>query len=267
MRTSFSTLACPEWSLACAIEAAERHGYDGVEIRVINGSVDLLSQAELSGDGLRESAARLKDAEIEVPCIGTGACLHWPSALRRQQDIEVVLRHIEMAQSLQAPFLRVFGDRIQDGATRRDTERWITDALNELRSHMQGSGVDVLLETHGDFSSGSQLEFLGEECGLIWDPANTFADMGGQPVISSSIRTQIRHVHVKDLVRCTNRTYAFKLPGDGEFPLQLMLGELRRIRYDGFVSFEWERHWHPELAPPETALPVFTEWWRREVPL
>lgn len=267
MRTSFSTLACPEWSLACAIEAAQCHGYDGVEIRVINQSVDLLSQAELSGDGLRESATRLKDANIAVPCVGTGACLHWPSALRRQLDIEAVLRHTEMAQLLEAPFLRVFGDRIQDSATRRDTERWITDALDELRSRMQGSGVDVLLETHGDFSSDSQLEFLGEECGLIWDPANAFADMGEQPVISSAIRAQIRHVHVKDLVRFMDRTYAFKLPGDGEFPLQLMLSELRRIRYDGFVSFEWERYWHPDLAPPETALPAFATWWRREVPL
>jgi hypothetical protein len=27
--------------------------------------------------------------------------------------------------------------------------------------------------------------------------------------------------------------------------------------YTGWHSLEWEKMWHPDLAPPETALPLF----------
>jgi sugar phosphate isomerase/epimerase len=256
-------LACPEWSLKEAMKAACRYGYDGVELRVLKGSVDLLAQSELRGDGLGESAARLQDAGVAVPCIGTGACLHWPDAGRRRQEMEVVLQHVEMAQALSCPALRVFGDRIQAGTEREETERWITEGMEELQRRMRGAGVQVLLETHGDFASREQLRFLSGGCGLIWDPANAFAQEEETPAISQEMETRIQHVHVKDMQR-RDGSYAHVLPGEGDFPLRTMLKELRRIRYQGFVSFEWERHWHPELAPAEVALPFFVEWWTRE---
>lgn len=264
-RISFSTLACPDWSLAQMIEAARVYGYQGIELRALNGSVDLLEQAELRGDGLRESAQQLRDAGVEVPCVGTGMCLHWPAA-RRQQEIETALRYVEMAQALGSRALRVFGDRIQAGATREETERWIAEGLVELQQRTAGTGVRVLLETHGDFASCEQLRFLEGRCGLIWDPANAFAQEGEAPEIAPEMESEIEHVHVKDVVRSGGRC-VHVLPGRGEFPLATMLGELRRVGYEGFVSFEWERYWHPELAAAEVALPFFVEWWKREVSL
>jgi fatty-acyl-CoA synthase len=32
--------------------------------------------------------------------------------------------------------------------------------------------------------------------------------------------------------------------------------------YRGYVSVEWEKKWHPELADPEVALPQHLEWLR-----
>ena len=37
-----------------------------------------------------------------------------------------------------------------------------------------------------------------------------------------------------------------------------------QIKYDGFISFEWEKKWHPEIADPEIALPHFTRWFREK---
>ena len=41
MKTSFSTLACPDWSLPEVLGAAANYGYDGVELRVISRELDL----------------------------------------------------------------------------------------------------------------------------------------------------------------------------------------------------------------------------------
>ena len=53
------------------------------------------------------------------------------------------------------------------------------------------------------------------------------------------------------------------LTGSGVFPM----GEIRRaldaIQYDGFLSFEWEKKWHPEIDPPEIAILHFAEWLRK----
>ena len=32
---------------------------------------------------------------------------------------------------------------------------------------------------------------------------------------------------------------------------------IRQLNYDGYVSFEWEKYWHPEIEEPEVALPDF----------
>jgi hypothetical protein len=32
---------------------------------------------------------------------------------------------------------------------------------------------------------------------------------------------------------------------------------IERLNYDGYVSFEWEKYWHPEIEEPEVALPDF----------
>ena len=33
------------------------------------------------------------------------------------------------------------------------------------------------------------------------------------------------------------------------------LAALRAAGYDGWLTVEWEKRWHPELAEPEVALP------------
>jgi len=31
------------------------------------------------------------------------------------------------------------------------------------------------------------------------------------------------------------------------------------LDYDAYVSFEWEKYWHPEIEEPEVALPDFVK--------
>lgn len=263
MKPSFSTLACGGWSFAQMIDAALSCGYAGIELRAMNGSLDLPGQPDLRGDGLRESVARLRDTHIKVPCIDTSACLHWSDALKRQDAIDQVLRHVEMAQMLGVPLLRVFPDTIQPGTTRAQTVQWICEGMMALRECLRGSGVEGVLEQHGDFATVEQLAALPGENPMIWDPANAFAS-GTVVAIPLELQPRIRHVHLKDFTFRDNDMPQYVLPGEGIYPVVTMVAELKRIRYAGFVSFEWERYWHSELAAPEIALPQFIEWWHRQ---
>jgi len=47
------------------------------------------------------------------------------------------------------------------------------------------------------------------------------------------------------------------LAGTGRVSFAEAAAAIRDLNYDGFVSFEWEKYWHPEIAEPEVALPDF----------
>ena len=40
-------------------------------------------------------------------------------------------------------------------------------------------------------------------------------------------------------------------------PVREFIHLLERRAYPGFIHFEWEKGWHPEIAGPEIALPHF----------
>ena len=57
---------------------------------------------------------------------------------------------------------------------------------------------------------------------------------------------------------CTSRTLGGpKLVhlGDGDVPLDETIAALRDVGYDGALTLEWEKLWHPELDEPDVALP------------
>jgi sugar phosphate isomerase/epimerase len=45
--------------------------------------------------------------------------------------------------------------------------------------------------------------------------------------------------------------------GQGDIPLRDAIKALRRVGYQGFLTFEWEKRWHPDIEEPEVVLPQF----------
>ena len=174
----------------------------------------------------------------------------------------------ELAAELGAPGLRVFGDTIQPGASRDSTRSWVTESIQKLSVISEPTGVEVWLETHGDFASANETatilaQFASLRVGAVWDPANAFILNSEQPSEGAVILVDvIRHVHIKDLRR-NGADWQHVLTGDGEFPLLDLLTVLEQLQYDRFLSFEWEKKWHPEIADAEVALPHFANWFRK----
>jgi sugar phosphate isomerase/epimerase len=273
VRLSFSTLGCPAWSLSAVIDAAARLGYDGVELRFLQNDDALWARPELTGDGLADTRVRLSDAGLRISCVDTRSFFHHPEAAARETAIEEAARSIELAASLGAAGIRVFGDRIQPGQDRESTRGFIADALERLAVVARAHEVEVWLESHGDFARArdtlSALDGLGTDgLGVVWDPANAF-EVGESPAEGLAILGErARHVHLKDVAQDRTgegRGWIPRLPGKGEFMPERVFALLAARGYDRWVSFEWEKRWYPALEEPEVALPHFARWASREL--
>jgi sugar phosphate isomerase/epimerase len=267
MKLSFSTLACPDWTMQQIIAIAAAAHYDGIELRFVENEDSLWKLPAFRGCELTATKRVLSDHGLAISCVDTSCRFHSPDAQERARWVEEGERMADLAASLQAPGIRVFGEKIQPGADLVSTRRWIADSIRELSDRTSASGVEVWLETHGDFASAAATEEILQESqslkiGVVWDPANCFIETGELPQDEAvQLGARIRHVHLKDFYKSADG-WTPTLAGDGEFPLLEVRAAMGQMKYDGFVSFEWEKKWHPEIADAEIALPHFTRWFR-----
>ena len=262
MKLAFSTLGCPGWGLPEIIAAARDWGYDGVELRAVGGSLDLLGRAEFAPTQLATTRAYFEDAGIEICCVDTSCAFHSPDASERAEQVKIALAHAEVTAQLGAPLIRVFPDKIQGGAGREETRDWIAVCLREIAERMPDD-VKVGLETHGDFA---RAEFAADivtladhpQIKLIWDVANSVAAGDEIRHAARVVQPYLAHVHLRDANPIVGSEHWLPvLAGAGRVSFAEAVAAIGELNYNGFLSFEWEKYWHPEIEEPEVALPDF----------
>jgi sugar phosphate isomerase/epimerase len=158
---------------------------------------------------------------------------------------------------------------VQPGADLAATRGFVADALGRLRDETRRYPVELWVESHGDFARSAVLRDLLEAAGAatadaLWDPANAFMEGEAPDAGYALLAPRIRHVHLKD-VRRQAGAWIPVLTGTGEFPVARALSLLHEGGYTGWLSFEWEKRWHPQIEEPEIALPHFAQWARRSL--
>jgi sugar phosphate isomerase/epimerase len=264
MKISFSTLACPDWSMRQIIQLAADAGYDGIELRFVEGEDSLWKLAAFSGTQMAETRRALTDHGLAIACVDTSCRFHSPHARERELAIAEAERMSDMAAELGAPGIRVFGDTIQPGADRDSTRNWIAESIRKVADRTAEKGVQVWIETHGDFVAAAETTAILRQCsspsiGVVWDPVNSLVATG-EPLADGAalLRSAIRHIHVKDFRHCADGVQ-YVLTGQGAFPWHDLSAALKQLGYSGFVSFEWEKKWHPELEDATIAVPHFAK--------
>ena len=90
----------------------------------------------------------------------------------------------------------------------------------------------------------------------LWDFGNAFA-AGEDPAEGLRVLgPRLGYVHVKDGVLAPDGNWRLTQLGQGQVPLRRVIEGLLALDYTGALTVEWERAWHPELEPAETALPA-----------
>lgn len=263
----FSTLACPDYDVDQVIAMARDNGYAGVEIRFLRGTVDLPTLEELSPRRIAETRRRFDDAGVQVVGIDTSVRMTSLDPAVRAQQLEAARANLAIAEGLGARFLRVFGGPIPATQDRDRTLDAIATGLGEVADLTAASGVATLIETHDDFSTSPAVLDLyargaGDSLGVLWDTLHTWRHGEDGAFTWDRLGDRIKHVHVKDSKAANAGGFDFALTGEGTVPIGSFIDLLQSVGYQGFVHFEWEKGWHPEIAPPEIALPHFARFMR-----
>jgi sugar phosphate isomerase/epimerase len=244
------------------IGAARKFGYQGIELRAIAGSLDLLSRAEFTAPQLARTRSCFVDAGIEICCVDTSCTFHSPDASERAHQVGIALAHAELAAKLGAPLIRVFPDTIQPGEQRDPTRDWIAESLHAVAERMP-EYVDLALETHGDFARAEAAVEIAKlanhpKVKLIWDIANSVAAGDTIEEAGRVVQPYLAHIHLRDAKPVTGSEHWLPvLAGKGRVSFAKAVAAIRELNYDGYISFEWEKYWRPEIEEPEVALPDF----------
>jgi sugar phosphate isomerase/epimerase len=251
---AFSTLAFPSQSLETVVSLGRGWGYDGVELRLLDG--ELIDPAMPAAE--RDKVKRTVE-KADLPIIAVDSSIR----LTDEAPGAELTRFLELANAWEAPVVRVFGGSLPDDdparAERLKTAAGVLEAAVPLAERL---GVSIGVETHDSFSASKVVAELlalapSPWVGAVWDSHHPHRMAETPAEIYTNIGERLVLAQVKDARRSDTEKSGWQLVllDEGEVPVHEMLTILADHNYDGWISVEWEKKWHPEIEEPEVALP------------
>ena len=266
MKTSFTTLACPDWTIDRVVDAAVESKYDAIDFRGYLDVVEVVDSPHFQGQDLREMAARVKDAGLEVSCLSSSANMTTPTAADRDAQLDKMRRYAELCKAFDCRQVRIFGGSVKDVA---DPIAFAAETLVKASEIARDAGILFAVETHDAWTNTamlrSALRAAGEPegIGLLWDLQHPWYFSREEPEVSArNLAGKVVNTHWKDLVRLPGEKYRLCPVGEGELPIAKLYAALKSIGYDGWFTLEWEKRWHPEIEEPEVVIPAFADFIR-----
>lgn len=260
---AFSTLGCPAWDWQKILDFAAAHGFAAVELRGLQGNLDLPSHPVFAAGRIAQTRAEISAHGLHIACVSSSATMHEKDPSARAKQLSDARRFIDLASALGSPYIRVFCSNSDGPRQKPDDELRgrVASGLKELGEYAGPRNVTVLIESHDNFTSAEVLSDVltrtdSPHTGLLWDAHHTFADSGESPEYSvAQLGRWIHHTHLKDsVVTADGKERKYVLTGRGTIPIQRQVAALKKMNYPGYFCFEWEKVWHPDLEDPEIAI-------------
>lgn len=265
MRIACTTLACPNWPLGRILSELKAAGYDAIDFRGLGAELDVWKLPEFGADAAR-TARRIARAGLEVSAFSSSARMFAPSAEERARHLDEVRQYARLCGIFGSRFIRVFGGPIGQTPPEQAFET-AAAALDEM-ARTVGPALTVAVETHDDWIASDLLAQVMRRVsqpnlGVLWDLHHPFRFKGESPRQTyDNIGRWTVATHLKDSQPMADGQCRYCLPGEGDVPLAEMVRLLRQGGYDGDLTLEWEKRWHPELEEPEVALPAYARFMR-----
>jgi len=254
---AWSTLGCPDWSFKRAAEQAATNGYAALEVRVLDGET---IPTTLPAEQVSELRNICLATGVDIVALGLSTRFTSADEAERVHNQEELKRGIELAAKLNAPMVRTFGGDVAPGSSLQQAISWVTEGLQSVADTAAENQVLVLLETHDAFCRGQEVALALEPIdspwiGAIWDVHHPFRKGESVEDTWRLLGPRVKHVHMKDARLLEDGEWQLVLLGEGEVPCRDILALLMKEGYEGYVSAEWEKKWHPDIEEPEIALP------------
>ena len=261
MKTSFSTLACPDFSWQDIYSMAKDFNFDGIEIRGLGDNIYSTKAAPFTDEELPNTLDKLKELDIEISCLSSGEPVN--NLETKDKAIAEITDYVELASKLSTKYVRVLGDKLPAPEGEVDDDV-VIGIMKELVPVAEKNGVVLLLETNGVYSDTSRLKKVldsinSQHVQALWDVHHPYRFQGESPKTTvSNLGDYIKYVHVKDSVMEDGKV-EYKMMGTGDLPLKEVFEELHSIDYDGYISLEWVYRWARNLLDGGIVVPHFAK--------
>jgi sugar phosphate isomerase/epimerase len=263
LKPAFSTVACPDWNLRTVAQRALELGFEAVELRTF-GDDSRLFACDPALTAEAKTRQMFLERGVEVLCLGTSVRFDepvWPPVIGlfspvRERSVREGKRAIDLAVGLECPLVRVFGFEYPTRERKSEAMGRIASRLGMMLDHADKSGVRVVLENGGSFSTSEQMLELMDKvrhpllgacyslaAGVIAgeDPVRAVAALGPRMLAA-------RISDAKAGVPCQL--------GQGDLPVRAFFDALIRSKFDGPLVYSLDRAWSAQARAlqPEALL-------------
>lgn len=268
------TMGTPEYNLFDAISLIRKTGADGVEIVVQDNY-----KSGLPCHCDRELLQKVKDCcrqnNMEVSAL-TPYNSHFDDIDEhvRQSEIDAIKKVVDYSAFLGAKYIRIYGGNREAGDNYRVGERRekLVNSLREMGDYAQSNGVTLVVENHFNTfavsaaESAALIREVDHPCvRILYDQANlTFTENEDYQAAIAKQQSFVAYMHVKDLEFIEGRHFTSsevshpkeedrnvrtRIVGEGVVPWYSILKLVKEHGYNGWLSLEYERRWHPADIP------------------
>lgn len=274
MKIAGHTMGTPEYTVAEAIRLFHDIGIDGAEIVVQDGYKSGISTA-----CAREELEAIKkcgeENHIEICCLTPyNSYFNDLDDNLRNAEINSIRKVIDACDYLGAHFIRIYGGNLQAGDTRdlKARKDKLVASMRYLGDRAAKKGITLVIENHfntmcvsAEDSANVVREINHPNVRILYDQANlSFTEKENYQAAIAIQQDLVAYMHVKDLVFKegvaftssevshpdeSERNVYTKIVGEGIIPWPQILALVRSHGYDGWLSMEYERRWHPDDIP------------------
>lgn len=268
------TMGTPEYTVCEAIELMKKIGADGVEIVVQD---DYRSGLPSNCD--EKTLKEVKDCAdkngIQIICLTPyNSYFNALDEELRQKEIAAIKKVIGYCDYFGAKYIRIYGGNqaADDHENIPERRAKLIESMRELGDAAQEKGVTLVIENHFNTMSVSAKASAGLCCDInhpavriLYDQANlTFTENEDWQEAIAIQQQYVAYMHVKDLVFKegvaftssnvarpdeSERNVYTRIVGEGVVPWPEILRKVKELGYDGWLSLEYERRWHPDDIP------------------
>lgn len=269
------TMGTPEYTVLEALELFKKIGLDGAEI-VVQDNYRSGLPTDCSEEVLEEVKNKAEELGIRIIALTPyNSKFNSLDEETRRNEMDGIRKVIGYAKYLGAKYIRIYAGNYAGNETDPDGKKMekLVASMKELGEDAKAAGVVLVMENHFNTMTVSAKQSMEAaeridhpNVGILYDQANLAFTLQEDYEDALAIQSsQVKYVHVKDLQfkegniafvsdevshpKEEDRNVITRIVGEGSLKWPQILQLLHDKGYEGWLSLEYERRWHPDDIP------------------
>lgn len=257
---AFSTLGCPDMSLDDIVSMTSAFAFDGVELR--GGPSGHISPV-ISNEQRKKIRTYFSRTHIDPFSVTAYTHFNDKSKVKRKEQETLLIDYCQLANDIGAKYVRSFIGPIPNEGHRERVTDWAILSFQNVCDSIEGMDISIAIENHDSWSSVFSMKPIFDalpRTSLLWDVAHSLRSGDIPESVITTFISRFAYLHIKDEISSKGSSYTAVLPGSGNIHIKPILEQLASTPFEGYLCFEWEKAWNPNLPSLKEALGYFKRW-------